>query len=199
MRTDRLFLAGALSVAGIASISIAAAGIKGGSPGEPRTFRPPRIAVLDVSKLFQGYGKAKDLDDRIKGEIREGQKMLRDLRSRQRKALDDLKNLKAGTKAHRDATLEAKGLEIDLQQLETDLEVKINAEQLAALKELRLDVATDIEKYATGLELDLVLEKTLFADGEKGKVLPWPIVHYARPEIDITDDLIRRLNEQYGK
>ena len=53
-------------------------------------------------------------------------------------------------------------------------------------------------READGQELDLVLDRTVLAEGENGVGFRWPIVHYARPEIDITDDLIQRLNASYG-
>jgi Skp family chaperone for outer membrane proteins len=181
-----------------ASIAMAAAHAQNGALPPTRTFKPPRVAVLEVSRLFENYNKKKDREAVLKSESREEEKRYREMQSRLRAVLEELKNVENGSARHRELTMLSKGLEYDLKVLEQDLSRRFREKKLAALKEINLELSSDIERYATGLELDLVLEKTLVAEGENGTGIRFPIVHYARPEIDITDDLLLRLNARYG-
>ena len=71
----------------------------------------------------------------------------------------------------------------------------------AKLREIKEEITSEIEIYAQAYDLDLVLEKTVNAEGDPrgGVSFQWPIVHYAKPEIDITSQIVKRLNERYQK
>jgi len=185
-------------MAATALIALAAAHGQNGALPQVRTFKPPRVAVLEVSRLFENYNKKKDSEAALKSESREEEKRYRDLQSRYRAALEELKNVENGSPKHRELTLRTKEFEYDLKILEQEVSRKLRERKMATLKEISLELSTDIDRYATGLELDLVLEKAVVAEGENGAGFRFPIVHYARPEIDITDDLIQRLNDRYG-
>ena len=193
MRNGRYFIV----AAALALIAVAVHAQNRALP-PARGFKPPRVAVLEVSRLFERYNKKKDLEAKLKAETRDDEKKHTEQQSRYRAALEELKNLQNGSPRHRELTLLSKQLEYDLQQTERDLYRKVRERKLASLKEINLELSLDIDRYATGLELDLVLEKTIVAEAESGAGFRWPLVHYARPEIDITDDLIQRLNAQYG-
>ena len=62
---------------------------------------------------------------------------------------------------------------------------------------MKNEITADIQKYAEGLEIDVVMEKK-FTGEQKGDLRSvWPIVHYVKPELDITADIVKRLNAQY--
>jgi Skp family chaperone for outer membrane proteins len=65
----------------------------------------------------------------------------------------------------------------------------LKAKQAAAHMELREDILKEIRTYAGVKKIDLVIEKNVTADE-----VHWPIVHHARAGLDITAEIIRRLN-----
>jgi Skp family chaperone for outer membrane proteins len=156
------------------------------APVNPRTFKPPRIAVLESSRLFDGFNKMKDAETRLK----EDRKRVKELKDQKRQAEEELKSVQPFTKRHRELALRVKELEYDALELEQGA----GRTFLESLSKLRLEVKTGIEKYAEGRELDLVLERKLVFQDENGGNSAFPVVHYARPELDITSDLIELLN-----
>lgn len=182
------------------AVLIALAGARGQNQSslEPRTFKPPRIAVLEVSRLFANYNKKKDVEKKLQAEMKEEEERFRELKTQQRQTVEELKNLQSGTPRHRELTIRSREQEYDLKTMEDELYKKFLKRKFDSLKEINIELSKDIGKLATALELDLVLEKTVLAEAEGGASFHWPVVHYARPEIDITDELITRLNLQYG-
>ncbi len=56
------------------------------------------------------------------------------------------------------------------------------------------------ELPAKAQDVDMVLEKVLTLDSEgTGPGSRWPIVHFAKPEFEITDEIAERLNSRYRK
>lgn len=165
---------------------LAAAEAQQKAPADPRAFKPPRIAVLESSRLYDGFNKMKDAESRLKEE----RKRIKELKDQKRQAEEELKSVQPFTRRHRELALKVKELEYDALELEQGA----GRTFLESLSKLRLEVKTGIEKYATGRELDLVLERTLAFQDENGSNSTLPVVHYARPELDITDDLIDLLN-----
>jgi hypothetical protein len=53
---------------------------------------------------------------------------------------------------------------------------------MSALKEIRDEITTDIDKYRTGMGIGIVLEKQVSAEGKANSVR-WPIVHFVVPEL----------------
>src|SRR5262245_5801914 len=96
-----------------------------------RGFKPPRVAVLEVSRLFESYNKKKDLESRLKAETREEEKKYRDMQTRYRAAQEELKNVQNGSPRHRGLTLLSKELEYDLQNSERDVYRKVRERKLA--------------------------------------------------------------------
>ena len=66
--------------------------------------------------------------------------------------------------------------------------------------EIREEISREIKIVAASKELDLVLEKSI-----RTKLLPqapefvWAIVHYSKPEYDITKEVTGRLNKRYKR
>ncbi len=163
----------------------------------PRTFKPPRIAVVDISEVFENYQKKIDIEKRFEEEVKAAEEKLGNQQNERTKLEKELKNVQPGSDRHKDLTLRINELDYMLKNRQKELLKEFQEKQMAALTEIRDEIVTDIEKYAVGLDLDIVLEKQV-AQGKMNAVR-WPIVHYVKPELEITNDIIKRLNTQYTR
>ena len=64
---------------------------------------------------------------------------------------------------------------------------------------IRAEISKEIETVATARELDLVLEKAVTAELQRGAGFHWKIVHFSKPEYDITKEVTDRLNLRYKR
>ncbi len=191
------------------AVSAAAWGLLGGRAGlaadpgqslEPRTFKPPRIAVVDISEVFENYGKKKDIESQLEAQIKGEEEKFREKEGELKATLEELKNVQEGTEKHQQLVLKKTKLELELKNRQKEIFNEFQEKQANALKEIRNEITGEIEKYAVAMEIDLVLEKKVAAE-QKGNFRSghWPIVHYVRPELEITDDIIKRLNARYSR
>ena len=66
--------------------------------------------------------------------------------------------------------------------------------------EIREEIKNEIRVVAESEELDLVLEKAVSAENPRaGLGFHWAIVHFAKPEFDITQKVADRLNERFKR
>jgi len=167
---------------------------------EPRTFKPPRIAVVDIAEVFENYGKKKDIENQLEAQIKAEEEKFREKESELKATLEELKNVQEGTDKHQQLVLKKTKLELGLKTRQKEIFNEFQEKQANALKEIRNEITGEIEKYAVAMEIDLVLEKKVAAE-QKGNMRSghWPIVHYVRPELEITDDITKRLNARYGR
>ena len=164
-----------------------------------RTFRPPRTAVVDISEVFDGYLKKQDRQKDLTNESRGVQSKFQALQQKLKDIASDVKLMQPGQKRN-EKLLEKAKLEIDVKELENKELLRLQQTQIKFLREIKEEITSEIEIYAQAYDLDLVLEKTVNAEGDpRGMSFQWPIVHYAKPEIDITSQIVKRLNERYQK
>jgi Skp family chaperone for outer membrane proteins len=186
----------------VASVLVALrAPVRGGElTPEPREFKPVRVAVIDISAVFENYDKKKDVEAKLKKEVEDKEKEFGDKQNELKKLQDQLKTLDEGTPQHRDLTLKVRGMEYEMKNRQKEILKELRTKQMDSLKEIRDEITADIKKYAEGLNLDLVLEKQVVGGAEgDANYFKWPFVHYAKGELDITEDIVKRLNAQYGK
>jgi Skp family chaperone for outer membrane proteins len=165
-----------------------------------RTFRPPRTAVVDISEVFVGYLKKQDRQKDLTNESRGIQSKFEALQTKLKEITADVKLMQPGQRRNEKLLDKAK-LEIEVKELENKEVLRLQQTQVMFLREIKAEITSEIEIYAQAFDLDLVIEKTVNAEGDPrgGMSFQWPIVHFAKPEIDITDQIVRRLNERYEK
>jgi Skp family chaperone for outer membrane proteins len=170
------------------------------APPAPRDFKPARIAVVDIAGVFENYQKKKDIEARLEAEAKVEEKKFQKMDSDFKALIEELKNVQEGSDKHKELTLKKTQLEYEIKNRQKELLKEFQEKQLGALREIRGEIVSDIEKYAASMEIDLVLEKKVPADNQqKIQAVPWVVVHYVKPELEITDDIVKRLNAQYGK
>lgn len=164
-----------------------------------RTFRPPRTAVVDISQVFDGYLKKQDRQKDLTNESRGIQSKFEALQTKLKEIDADVQLMQQGQRRNEKLLDKAK-LEIEVKELENKEVLRLQQTQIKFLREIKAEISSEIEIYAQAYDLDLVLEKTVNAEGDpRGMSFQWPIVHYAKPEIDITSQIVKRLNERYQK
>ncbi len=164
-----------------------------------RNFRPPRTAVVDISSVFDSYQKKHDRQLDLTRESKSLQERFKILRQQLADIASDVKLMQPGQKRN-EKLLEKLKLEIEIKELENKELLRLQKTQVKFLREIKDEITQEIEIYAQAYDLDMVLEKTVNAEGDpRGLGFQWPIVHYAKPEIDITSQIVKRLNERYQK
>jgi Skp family chaperone for outer membrane proteins len=164
-----------------------------------RTFKAPATAVVDIARVFDLYEKKKDRQGELQTEIKVVEDKHKELEKKYKDLVAELPNLEAGTRKN-DLMLQKLKLEMDLKDLrETELK-RLRETHLKYLQELKVEIMAEIEAYAKAQDVDMVLEKVLTLDSEgTGPGSRWPIVHFAKPEFEITDEIAERLNSRYRK
>jgi Skp family chaperone for outer membrane proteins len=174
-------------------------------PGMPqatnvqRSFAPPRLAVVDISAIFENYEKKADRQAQLRGDTEALEAKLKELEKKYKELLEELPHLEPGEKLT-EKQIEKLKLELDVKELKGRELKKIREKYVEFLKELREEIKQEIEVYARAQDLDLVVEKNVTAEGEGNTpVIPWSIVHFAKPELDITVEITERLNARYKR
>ena len=163
-------------------------------------FLPPRTAVVDITVIFDSYQKREDRAGELKRQydvVIQGLQNLKD----QRELLEvEMKDLKPTSE-----TFQKKGLELiqigaRIKEIQDSQGAEFQRKRSTFLDEIRKEIQHEIKMVAEATELDLVLEKTFSAEGPRAGVeLHWAIVHFAKPEFDITKTVTDRLNERYRR
>src|SRR2546426_44788 len=184
----RTFLAVAVTL--LLALGVGALAVRGQAPQEPRGFKPPRVAVVDIAEVFENYQKKKDIEGRFEAEIKVEQAKLDALEAEHKKLVEELKNVQTGSEREKELILKKTQLEYEVKNRQKELFKDFQERQFAALKEIREEIMGDIERYATGMDIDMVLEKKVSAETKgNGPSVHWPIVHYAKRSEDHTSEL----------
>ncbi len=183
---------------GATALAVACSGVLGQITPAPRNFKPPRIAVVDVAEVFEGYAKKKDRETQLEVELKAEEKKHQALIAEYKALVEELKNVEDGTEKHKEVTLKKVNSEYEIKNREKELMKEFEEKHFKFVGEMRGEILKDLESYAASMEIDLVLEKKVVTPGKTPRQgSQWPVVHYVKPELDITQDLIKRLNAQY--
>jgi Skp family chaperone for outer membrane proteins len=176
-----------------AAVSIAAIGLFGADA--EKLFRPPRTGVVDISIVFEEYLKKLDRETEMKGETKAIEERLKELEKRYKEIQSEIGNLAEGPKKQ-ERQLEKYKLELEVKDYKEREFKRLEEKQLRHVQEIRDEIEAEIQAYAKSNDLDIVLEKTVTAarDGPR-----WPICHFAKPELDISREIVTRLNDRYRK
>lgn len=161
-----------------------------------REFAPPRTAVIDIKKVFEEYDRKKSLESTLVVEAQKAEQELADLKGRLKNIEDELKINPEGSAAYDSLILKRTELQLEISKLQREKVKEFQDKHRKAVTGIREEIVREIERYSEAHQLDLVLEYKFSAEGQNAPSLAWPIVHFARPEIDITGEIIKILNER---
>ena len=164
------------------------------------TFLPPRTAVVNSSQIFIDYKKRVDKEAELKTAIEGVVSKLSAAKDQHAIKQEQLKSIKRDSPAY----LRAITTMIELEQkIAAVQKTRLTIYEERANKptaEIREEISREIKIVAASKELDLVLERSI-----RTKLLPqapefvWAIVHYSKPEYDITKEVTDRLNRRYKR
>jgi Skp family chaperone for outer membrane proteins len=165
-----------------------------------KNFEPPRTAVVDIAAVFDAYRKKVDLQAQLEVDTTTLEGQLKGLEDKYEEILAELKIVKPGSDRESELQFEKFKIEREVKGLRQNELKKLHEKRVAFLKEIQGEIAKEIQAYFEANDLDLVIEKGVKAEGN-GSVprFEWPIVHAVKPELEITDEIARRLNARYDQ
>lgn len=163
------------------------------------TFLPPRTAVVDISKVFDEYQKQIDKSAELKAAVEKTTRLLDTLKEGITIKEEELKSIKQESPTYVKILSEALELKRKFREAQKKGTADIAKQQTDTIKMIRAEISKEIETVATTRELDLVLEKAVTAELQRGAGFHWKIVHFSKPEYDITKEVTDRLNQRYKR
>ncbi|MEC7776383.1 MAG: OmpH family outer membrane protein [Planctomycetota bacterium] len=163
------------------------------------TFLPPRTAVVDISKVFDEYQKQIDKSAELKAAVEKTTRLLDTLKEGITIKEEELKSIKQESPTYVKILSEALELKRKFREAQKKGTADIAKQQTDTIKMIRAEISKEIETVATTKELDLVLEKAVTAELQRGAGFHWKIVHFSKPEYDITKEVTDRLNQRYKR
>lgn len=164
-----------------------------------RAFKPPSTAVVDIAEVFEKYEKRQDLQAQLQAESKALESKLKELEGKYKEILQEIP-LTEGKEAKKNLAVQKVALETEVEWLKKGELDRLRQTQMKYIQEIRDEITQEIRDYAAARDLDLVLEKTITAEGDGNfPGLKWPLVHYVKPELDITKEIADRLNRRYKR
>ena len=163
------------------------------------TFLPPRTAVVDISKVFDEYQKQIDKSAELKAAVEKTTRLLDTLKEGITIKEEELKSINQESPTSVKILSEALELKRKFREAQKKGTADIAKQQTDTIKMIRAEISKEIETVATARELDLVLEKAVTAELQRGAGFHWKIVHFSKPEYDITKEVTDRLNLRYKR
>lgn len=176
----------------VVTIALLGMGLKG--------FRSPTTAVVDIHEVFEAYQKKKDLEATLKQEMDQVNGRLQELRGRFDSLRLELEQLQPGSEAYLAKMQEKNELELTTLRIQQRDVQELSKKFERILRELRDEIAREIQRFAEAHNVDLVLERqVIIRPNAKGMdEIRWPVVHFASPDLDITSEVTARLNSRYA-
>ncbi len=173
--------------------------------GTGGAFGEVKVAVVDVPAVSERYDKTIDLEAKFEGirkDLNEQRDAMRDRVDRMQRSLQE--ELKPGTAEYGARQKELAMLQAELQWFVESKGKDIEKRLAASLKTIYTDIHAMVTEVAAEQGMDIVLAADRLPDAEPAnptqirqqivlqKVLYWS------PRIDLTDQVIERLNAKYG-
>lgn len=168
-------------------------------------YAQAKVAVLDpnvvFSKLEERVALQSQFDERRKAAVAEGQNMAQELQ-----ALSQRRNstLKAGTDQYKEETDNLMRKNVDLRVFGEMTQIREEREKKEMIKVLYDKIAAEVQLVAEEKSLDLVLTRVVpqvdmdaVTADQFGALLSAQNVLFVRPELDITQEVIQRINDKY--
>lgn len=142
-----------------------------------------KIAVVDLSRAFDEYQKTKDFDKTLekRGDVKQQQR--EDLVKDIRKMRDELELMNESARGEKEKDIEAKIQQ--LQQFDQEAKTDLVKERDDMVRDILTEMNEVIKEYGKANSYSIILNDRVLLYGEKS--------------LDVTDDIIKILNENYKK
>lgn len=167
-----------------------------GEEAVQKVFKPPRVAVVDLQKIFELYDKKKDRKVEFEAQVKKVDESLRGMEARLKAIDEELPNLEPGPRKG-ELEFEKFRIERDGKSFKQSEANRLQELEMKFYQELRDEITEEIQTYSRALDLDLVLEKMISAEVGPRASVRWAVTHYAKPELEITGEIATRLNDRY--
>ena len=142
-----------------------------------------KVGFIDLKKVLDNYDKVKDGEDEL---LKEAEKK----NDQRDKLVKEIKNLREKIDLLKDRQKEKKQQELDekvknLQDFTYETRTSLRQEQDEKLREISQDIKDVVQEYGQSRKYNIIFDGAL--------------LHYKDSNLDITDDIIKVLNQRYKK
>ena len=142
-----------------------------------------KIGYIDLSKSFDEYQKTKDFDKELekKGDMKQGEreKLVQDVR----KMREELELMNKSAREKKEADIEAKIK--SLQEFDQEAKTDLTKERDNMVKDILKEMSDVIKEYGQKNGYSIILNDRVLLYGDSG--------------MDLTNEIIKILNEKYNK
>lgn len=188
-------------MARIKILAMVALAVQGGAP----VLAATTVAVVNVPQASDRYHKRSDLEaqfESVRENLNQKRTALQEKIDRTKRSLQE--ELKPGSDAYRTRSLELAQLEAEMQWfMETEAN-RVEQQLASSLKSIYKDIQAAVAEIAKEKGIDIVLaaDELPATPAENTRQARQEImlqkVVYWQPKVDITDDVVERLNSKYA-
>lgn len=168
------------------------------------TPAPHQIGLIDMAHIFKNYEKFKDQTASLQKLAEEAEAKAQAMMEKGRKGQEQLQTLTPGTPEYTQIESELIKLKTELETFRQVEQQKIVRQQAEVYKTIYLEVQDVVNRYAQYYKYTLVIRFNRGDVAEAGN--PNAIIQnmnrqvvYYQPQDDITDPILKHLNDQYRK
>jgi Skp family chaperone for outer membrane proteins len=158
------------------------------------------VGFVDVQKVFDGYKKASEAQERLKADLDQAAAAMKREKEKIVALKDGLDLYVAGTKEHLDQLKKIRMAELEVELTQQVVTLDLQVKLAETLKKIYADVQKEVKALAEekGLKLVLMYQaselKARNRDDAMNNILIRPVLYYD-PAADLTGDLLARLNK----
>jgi Skp family chaperone for outer membrane proteins len=161
-------------------------------------FLPPRTAVVEINAIFSGFEKKRVREEQLVAQLQDLKGILEKLKQEDKDLELELRQLKEDSEIYLEKLQRKLELQFTAKKLQATELKALEQKQLEFLREIQDEIAKEIAAFARAHNLDLVFDRTVSLQVDASSPpFRWPLVHYSKPELDITQEITKRLNEKH--
>lgn len=171
----------------------------------PPSLGSPKVAVVNVPLAHEKYARTKDLEAEFEVHRRQFNETRESFRDRIERETLAIRDFKSGTPDYEERGKQIAQLQFEMQWFVESGQRKLDAQLAKALKLIFTDIKAEIRRLAEERGIDVVVAADESPDdpsptsaGQKNQILLQKVLYWS-PEVDLTDELIARLNDRYSK
>jgi Skp family chaperone for outer membrane proteins len=152
-------------------------------------------AVVDLDAVFEGYRRTSDVTGTLAREAEAARERIQELERRYREVSDELELLRDPKPEEK--LVEAYRLKLRLERATSEAGPDFLRRKVEYAREIHAEIERAVAQMARAHELDLVLPRKLRLELGANRSVEVPLVVFHTPELDITSEVMLRLNEAY--
>ncbi|MEM7165241.1 MAG: OmpH family outer membrane protein [Planctomycetota bacterium] len=162
-----------------------------GQPAGASASGALRIGVVHMERAFQNSKQKATLEAELEKKLRDRLSELEKLEGDIKRAQQSLALLESGSPDHAKGQEEVAQKQAILKVRDERFRAQLQRVRMASFDQIYAEIRDVTAQVAAELQLDLVFQKTLTIDE---KMPAWESVLYARPNFDVTEAVLLKLN-----